>query len=103
LVDLVTQIKQSGGRRDPRSDEQLATDLGESSIFLMGLKDVTPQQTALNLFNYLYPGYEVKVELGSVINLEVKKPGLLESILSKCLKFESCYQTVVTFNHFCFT
>ncbi|CAF3898928.1 unnamed protein product [Rotaria sp. Silwood2] len=82
LVDLVTQIQQSGGRGDPRTDEQIARDLGESSIFLMGLKDVTPQQTALNLFNHLYPGYEAKVELDSVNNLEVLKPGLLETMLT---------------------
>jgi len=33
LVDLVSQIQQSGRRGDPRSDEQLARDLGESSFF----------------------------------------------------------------------
>ncbi|CAF0785731.1 unnamed protein product [Rotaria sordida] len=82
LVDLVTQIQHSGGRGDARSDEQLARDLGESPVFLMGLKDVTPQQTALNLFNHFYPGYEVKVNLVSINNLEVEKPGLLENILT---------------------
>ena len=52
-------------------------------MFLVGLKDVTPQQTALNLFNHLYPGYEAKVKLGSVNNLEVTRPDLLETILGK--------------------
>ena len=81
LVDLVAQIQQSGGRGDPRTDEQIANELGESSIFLMALKDVTPQQTALNVFNQLYPKYEAKVELDSINNLQKLKPGLLETIL----------------------
>ncbi|CAF4236801.1 unnamed protein product [Rotaria sp. Silwood2] len=82
LVDMVTLIQQSGGRADPRSDDQLARDLGENPVFLMGLKDVTPQQTALNVFNHLYPGYEAKVELGSVKNLDIKRPGLLQTLLT---------------------
>lgn len=83
MVDLVTTIQRSGGRGDPRSDEEVANDLGETQIFLMGLKDVTPQQTALNVFNHLYPGYEAKVRLNSVNRLEVEKPGLLETILGE--------------------
>ena len=83
LVDSVTQIQQSSGRGDPRTDEQLACDIGENLMFLVGLKDVIPQQTALNLFNHLYPGYEAKVKLGSVNKLEVTRPGLLETILGK--------------------
>lgn len=83
LVDLVTQIQQTSGRGDPRNDEEIANDLGETQICLMGLKDVTPQQTALNLFNYFYPGYESKVRLNSVNRLEIEKPGLLETILGE--------------------
>ena len=83
---MVSQIQQSGRRGDPRSDEQLARDLGESSFFLMGFKDTTPQQTALNLFNHFYSGYDAKVKLGSLDNLELEKPGLLETKLGKCLE-----------------
>lgn len=80
---MVTQIQQSGGRGDPRTDEQIARDLGLSAIFLMSLKDISPQQTALNLFNHFYPGYEAKVNLESTNNLEASKPGLFNTILGK--------------------
>ena len=86
LVDLVSLIQRSSGRGDPRNDEQIARALGENSIFLMGLKNETPQQTALNLFNHLYPGYESKLKLGSVRKMEKIRPGLLETILSKHLR-----------------
>jgi hypothetical protein len=88
LVDLVDTIRQTNGRTDPRTDEQIARDLRETPLFLMGLRDVTPQQTALNLFNHFYPGYEAKLRLGSVHNFEISKPGLLETMLSKYFKIE---------------
>ena len=83
LVDLVTHIQQSNGDADPRNDDQLAKDLGISRVVSMSFKDITPQQTALNLFNHFYPGYATKTRLDSVNNLEILKPGLLELILSK--------------------
>ncbi|CAF2122497.1 unnamed protein product [Rotaria magnacalcarata] len=89
LVDLVTQIQHSSGRDDPTSAEQLARDLGEDPKLLMGFKDVTPQQSALNLFNHLYPRYESKVELDSISKLEDEDPDLLRTILSAILKNES--------------
>ncbi|CAF4125854.1 unnamed protein product [Rotaria sp. Silwood2] len=82
LVDLVTLIKQSSGLEDSRSDDQLASDLGEDTTFLMGLKGDTPQETVLNLFNHIYPGYETKAQLGSTKKLKIKNPGLLETILA---------------------
>jgi len=85
LVDLVTKIQQSSGRGDPRTDDQIAHDLDLSPIFLISLKDSNPQQSALNLFNHLYPGYEAKVTLGSVNNLEASKPGLFNTILGNFL------------------
>ncbi|CAF2383847.1 unnamed protein product [Rotaria sp. Silwood2] len=81
LIDLVTHIQQSNGTGDSRSNEQLAKDLGVSLVILMNLKDITPQQTALNLFNYFYPGYAAKKDLDSINNLELLKPGLLETML----------------------
>ncbi len=81
LIDLVTHIQQSSGIEDTRTHEELATDLNINGIILMSLRDSTPQQTALNVFNYLYSGYSVKTKLDSVANLEIQKPGLLETIL----------------------
>ncbi|CAF2841147.1 unnamed protein product [Rotaria sp. Silwood2] len=81
LLDLVTQIQRSSGQSDSRTDEQLARDLGVNQIILMSLKHSTPQQTALNVFNHLYPGYSTKIELDSIAKLELLKPGLVESIL----------------------
>jgi len=89
LVDLVTHIRQSNGDGDPRTDAELANDLGVSPVILMSLKDTTPKQTALNIFNYLYPGYVAKMNLESVDNLEILKPGLLETILGKYTLFLS--------------
>ncbi len=86
LVDMVSVIQKSGGRADPRTDEQIARDLGESSIFLVSLRDPDPQQTALNLFNHFYPSYEDKLKLETVPNLEKKNPGFLQTILSMCFK-----------------
>jgi hypothetical protein len=83
LLDLVTQIQQSGGRGDPRSDQDLASALGASPIVLLSLKNTSPQQTALNVFNYLYPGYTAKLKLGSIDKLELLKPGLIDTILGK--------------------
>ncbi len=91
LVDLVTQIQRSSGRDDPRSNEELARDLGSNPIILTSLKHATPQQTALNLFNHLYPGYRAKVNLCSANNLELSKPGLLESMLGKLYSFFNLY------------
>ena len=85
LVNLVTQTQQFGGREDPRIDEQIANDFGETPIFHMGLKDISPQQTALNLFNRFYIGCEAKVRLSPINNPEIQKPDLLETILCKLL------------------
>ncbi|CAF1117058.1 unnamed protein product [Adineta steineri] len=81
LTDLVAHIQHSNDDRDPRSDEQLATDLGVSRAILIGLKYHTPQQAALNLFNYFYSSCVEKTNLRSINNLEVLKPGLLQDIL----------------------
>lgn len=100
LVDLVTSIQHSSGRDDPRSDEQIARDLGENKAFLDGLRDVTPQQTALNIFNHLYPGYETKTKLDNVKSLENEKPDLLRTILSmvhKKSKFKMKFLFLTTF------
>ena len=85
LVDLVALIQQSSGRSDPRTDEQIARALGKNPVFLLGLKDETPQQTALNLFNHLFPGYDTKLKLGNTKEIEKMRPGLLETMLSKHL------------------
>ena len=63
----------------------MAQDLGESVIFLKALKDDTPQQTALNLFNHFFPGYETKMQLVSMNNLAVVRPGFLKTMLGKLL------------------
>ena len=81
LVDLVTYIQQSSGSGDARNDEQLAFDLGVSRAVLLGLKATTPQQTALNIFNKLYPGYVKKTNLHSIENLETLNPALLTTML----------------------
>jgi len=80
-------IKQSNGDADIRSDEELATDLDISKVVLMSLKHTTPQQSALNLFNYFYPGYVKKTNLDTVHNLEILKPGLLDNMLGKYIFF----------------
>lgn len=83
LVELVTKIQQSGGQSDPRTDQQLADDLGLSLLLLSSFKESSPQQAALNVFNHIYPGYRSKVELGSAINMDQSNPGQLNSILGK--------------------
>jgi hypothetical protein len=88
LVDLVDSIQQSSGRNDPRTDEQLARDLGEDYLFLLSLRESDPQQTALNLFNHFFPTYEEKLRIGAIQNLDVERPGFLRTLLSMYFKIE---------------
>jgi hypothetical protein len=90
LVDLVAHIQQSNGSGDARSEQQLAADLGISHVVLSGLNATTPQQTALNVFKHLYPGYAKKTILRSVENLEILKPGLLDTILGNYILSFTC-------------
>jgi len=83
LVQLVTMINHSSGHKDKRSDEQLADEIKINLQTLLGLRDDTPQQTALNIFNYLYPGYKNKVDIGTLESLQKKNPTLLDAMLGK--------------------
>jgi hypothetical protein len=87
LLDLVARIQQTGGQSDPRTDDQLARDLRVNPIHLSSLKDSTPQQSALNLFNHIYSGYSSKITLGSTNNMERLRPGLLDSIFGRSFFF----------------